>query len=232
VLLEQIGEGDGELGGGMELDAPEADQLGLESDIEEPMLEETLAVVADVVANNAAVLDNPMLTSQLETGRGGSTGRGGLLGRGEGSGSGTGRGRHWEIRFAETSRAAYAAQLDYFKIELGVLKSGGRVEYAWNLSKSRPDSRSGTSEQESRYYLTWTSGEMEQYDRQLLGLAGIEIQGGLIMKFLPPEVESALIQLERAKAGSDADEVRATYFGIKREGNGYAFYVIDQAYRR
>jgi hypothetical protein len=230
VLLQDITEGDGSLGGGMELDAPDADQIGLETDLEEPMLEETLAAVADVIASNAAILDNPALTDQIETGRGGSTGRGGT-GRGYGTGPGTGRGRHWEVRFSRASLNEYAAQLDAFGIEIGVVQPGNRVEYASRLSQNRPQSRAGPADQDKRYYLTWRRGELEQFDRQLLDRAGIEHQGRLIVKFLPPQVESQLVQLERDKAGAEADDVRATYFGVRRTGGNYTFYVIDQTYR-
>jgi len=231
VTLEQLGEG-GEMGGGMDLDAPDAEQLGLEVDLEEPMLEETLAVVADVVAANAAILDDPALTEQVETGRGGRTGRGGVYGYGEGSGTGRGRGRHWEIRFSDTTLREYAAQLDYFHIELGVLMPGGRIEYARNLSQGRPERRSGTTRQENRYYLVWSRGDMERFDRQLLDKARIDHQGRIIVKFLEPEVEAMLQRLERAKAGSEYRDVRATYFGVRRQGQGYVFYVIDQVFRR
>lgn len=229
VQLENISGGDRTLGGGMELDAPDADQLGLETDLEERLLQDTMAVVADVVADNAAILDSSALTDHLETGPGGSTGRRGLWGDGEGPGPG--KGRHWEVHFSETSLEVYAAQLDYFKIELGVVTRAGKVEYASRLSQSRPATRSGTTEGENRYYLTLLRGELEEADRQLLDKAGIEHKGGLIVKFLPRDVEEWLAELERDKAGGEADDVRATYFGIKRDGGDYAFYVIDQRYR-
>lgn len=232
VTLEELGEGDGSLGEGMDLDAPDAEELGLDVELEEPQLEETLAAVADVVAANAAVLDSPALTDAIETGKGGRTGSGSGLGRGDGTGSGTGRGRRWKVTFADTTLEGYAEVLDYFRIELGVIMPGGRVEYASKLSQSRPERRSGRTEDEKRYYLIWDGGELEQVEHQLLDKAGItDHRGRPVAKFLEPDVEAQLQQKEKEAAGAEYNDVRTTYFGVKRAGRGYEFYVIDQAFR-
>ena len=68
-------------------------------------------------------------------------------------------------------------------------------------------------------------------DHELLTLAGIQGEGRLILKFIPPELELRLIALERERAGDDADRIRATIFQIRAEGGGYAFHVVDQTYR-
>jgi hypothetical protein len=233
VTLEEIGTGDGPLGG-MQLDAAMAEELGQETDLDEPAVENTLAAIADAVAHQQALLDDPSLTEEAVAGRGGSTGDGRNPGIGSGPG-GTGRARRWEVRFREGNTLdTYARQLDYFKIELGVLLPNNRVAYAYNLTKPRPDSRIGPADQEKRYYLTWSNqAGLEQADRALLKQAGIE-GGQLILKFIPPELEAELLRLEQARArtaNEPPENVRTTYFGIRSARGGYEFYVVDQTYR-
>ena len=234
VPMVEIGTGDGGLSGGMELDAPLAEELGQETDLEEPSLENTLAAVADAVANRQALLDDPALTDQVLPGEGGSTGTGQGLGFGPGPG-GTGRGRHWEVRFPEGNTVeSYARQLDSFGIQLGVLMPNNQVVYVYNLTKPRPDTRTGTASDEKRYYLTWQTGGLEEADRTLLARADVSAEGGAIrkiFKFLPPDLEGQLAGMEQKRAGNEADSVRATYFGIQPSGRGYKFYVIDQTYK-
>ncbi len=143
-----------------------------------------------------------------------------------------GKPRRWEIRFDKTSLDAYARQLDFFKIELAVLLPDGRVAYAFNLTKSKPDSRFADNphETEKRYYLTWRKGNLQKADRELLSRAGIDAGGGIILKFLPTEVETQLVALAKSRAGSKAENVERTRFGVRPAENGFAFYVLEQTY--
>jgi hypothetical protein len=231
LQLEEIGTGEGPFGG-MELDAPLAEELGQETDLEEPAIENTLASIADAVSTQQSMLDDPALTDEVLAGKGGSTGDGRGTGLGSGPG-GTGRYRRWEVRFAEGNTVdTYARQLDYFKIHLGVLMPNNRVAYAYNLSKPRPDRREGPADQERRYYLSWTKrAALEEADRALLDRANIEPGNNLILKFIPPELELELQRLEKTRAGREADNIRATYFGIRPKRGGYEFFVADQTYR-
>ena len=148
-------------------------------------------------------------------------------GRAPGFGPGRpGKPRHWEVIFLEgNTTGTYARQLDYFKIELGVLMPGNRVEYVKNLSNPRPERYSGAADAENRYYLPWQKGGLREADLELLTKAGVDPEGRPILKFIPPELESHLLQLERERAGKYADKVRATYFAIRGQGGGYEFFV-------
>jgi hypothetical protein len=225
VTLEQIGEGGG-LGDTEDLDVEE---VGLETDLEDPEFKDTLDAITDALVAKTAAMEDPTPFDNLEKGRGGRKGDGGGTGYGPGI---PGKPRHWEVRFIQgQTLKSYAAQLEYLGIELGVLVPGGKVEYAYNLSKDRPDRRVGETEQEKRYYLTWRQGGLQEADRELLGLAGIQAQGKLVLKFLPPKLEADLVQKERQKAGADADRVRATVFQLESRSGGYVFKVTDQTYR-
>lgn len=221
VILEEIGEGGGQLGDSMEMEAPSME----ETDLEQPELTDTLSAITDAVAMQAAMLEDPALYAETKQ-KGGGSGDGRMAGSGSGK---PGRPRHWEVRFAEGSTVdMYARQLDFFGIELGVLMPGNKVEYAFNLTKEKPDRRTGPADQEQRYYLTWRRGGLQAADRELLSRAGIKPGNRLILKFLPREVEAQLVALERARAGEDVNKIAATYFGIAQEGQGFRFYVVDQ----
>ncbi len=221
VTMEEIGTGEGSLGDSQEFDTP----AGEEVEFEEPDLQETLAAVADAVAARAAMLDNPVLSDQIAAG----SGRGGS-GRKPGSGGKPGRPRNWEIQFGEgNTLETYAKQLDFFGIELGILLPDDRIEYIYNLSKPKPDRRTGSVDDEKRYYLTWRRSDLERADRELFALAGLNAQSRVILKFLPPKTEQTLAALEKEKAGANIDELRKTRYGIRSERGGFRFYVIDQS---
>ena len=105
------------------------------------------------------------------------------------------------------------------------------MEYARNLSKSKPDRRSGPADKEERYYLTWQKGGLREADLELLGKAGISAGNRPIIKFISRELEIELMGKEKQRAGKNENRIRATYFAIRPKGSGYEFYVRDQTYR-
>lgn len=227
VTWEQIGDGGG-LGGDTELET-DMEELVHEVEFEEPEFQDTLSTIADAVAEKAALLEDPTFSDQAGMTKGGPGGDGRSAGFGPGR---PGKPRHWEVTFLEgnTSRT-YARQLDFFQIELGVLLPGNRVEYARNVSKDKPDRRSGPADEEKRYYLTWQKGGLKEADLELLGKAGISAGDRPIIKFIPRELEMQLMELEKKRAGKNENRIRATYFAIRPKGNGYEFYVRDQTYK-
>ncbi len=175
----------------------------------------------------------------------GSLGSGGGRNGGTGPGDGPGEGdrpigcpappaRHWEVLFSQNTLDGYAKQLDFFKIELGVLLPNSKIIYAYNFTKSKPDTRTvaNSAASEKRYYLTWRSGEMQQADRDLLARAGIDAGDSLVAKFLPPEVEERLAELEKSYAGVDAKRIKKTRFGVRADGAGFTFFVLEQPLKR
>ncbi|MGQ9769403.1 MAG: hypothetical protein ACUVQG_02500 [Thermogutta sp.] len=225
VVLQPIGEGSLPLGSDLEINT---ENPGQEEELEQPELRDALASVADIVASRLADLDNPLFSDPESVEAGGPKGD---LKRGSGTG-GNGVPRRWEIFFDKGNTIdTYAQQLDFFGIELGVLLPGNQVQYVSGFSQPRPQVRVGPADAEKRFYLTWQRGDLQQADRELLARAGINPGNRLILKFLPFEVEAKLVALERAYAAGRANEVSSTRFGIRREGNGFAFYVISQQYR-
>ncbi len=198
-----------------------------------------MASLDTALSTSAAELDDPNLSAPTHMG---SYGTGGGIYGGFGDGRGLGHGpgkpglpRHWEVTFQKGATLdLYARQLDFFHIELGVVMPDNRIIYAYNLAKPKPDRREvkNPSVNERRYYLTWRSGGLEQADQELLARAGIDTEGHLILKFLPPETEQDLATKEKSFKGASPKDIAKTRFGVQTAGGGFEFYVIDQPLKR
>lgn len=232
------GGGDGRAAGGSQLDTP-SDEPFVGNDKETSDIQDNLTALDVAVSSKSAELDDPELVTPTRKGSYGS-GNGIYGGFGDGRGLGHGPGkpgwpRHWEVMFAKNTLKAYAAQLDFFKIELGILQPDNKIVYIFNLSKAKPDTRvvSNPSANEPRYYLTWRNGEMQQADQELCRRAGVEVgERGVIMKFLPKETEGALILLERGYRDLTPKDISKTRFGVQPDGAGFKFYVLEQIQKR
>lgn len=218
--------------------ARDLEEPGLEEIPEmEPQLSETIEAVTDAISSQAAAL-------QAFEGNAEQSGSGAGLGDSRGVGPG-GEGDldavpEWErleARFTSSNLNDYVRQLDYFGIELGALdRSSPRVDYARNLSKAKPDSRSGTRDDENRagrlYFIHEKSALME-WDRLLLERAGVKTKDRILAQFYPPELRQELLRLESARMGGRSlAEVQKTVFAVRPKGAGLEFYVVEQTYRR
>jgi hypothetical protein len=122
--------------------------------------------------------------------------------------------------------------LDFFKIELAAVGRKPHVDYAFNLAKPKPDTRTGPSSAEKRLYLSWRSGPLQEFDRQLLTRAGIETQGRIIVQFYSQELEGTLATLEANNApGRSNREFYRTVFGVRPNRGELEFFVLDQLFR-
>jgi hypothetical protein len=142
------------------------------------------------------------------------------------------REERWEFRFASNSRKTYAQQLDFFKIELGVIGGKREIDYAFNVSQSKPDTKIGPSTTESRLYMTWKSGTLREFDRSIIEEAGISTSGRLIVQFFPKEIEDVLFALEVKNSGNRSPkEFLKTIFGVRPASTGFEFFVVEQRFR-
>jgi hypothetical protein len=237
--FEGEGGGDGRASGGTQLEDPNPsnEPSAVETTTAEE-LDTTADAMASLMVERVAELDDPNLAPPRpkgDYGTGGGSGGGTGPGKGLGHGPGKpGRPRRWEFRFdKEKSLSTYAKQLDYFKIELGILQPGNKVLYLSNLSDKTPKKRIGRAyPDETRYYLTWRSGELQKADIELFEKAHVDPEGHFIMKFLPQGVEQELINQEKARAGNRIKAIHKTIFAVKAEGDGYVFYIVDQFYNQ
>lgn len=162
------------------------------------------------------------------------TGSGRPLGVPGGTGTGLPRDQRWFVRFADrTSLDEYARQLDHFGIELGYLVLGNdSMVVLSNLSSPSPRKRTVTASSlgKDKMHFNWKGGSRQQADLKLLEKAGIRpAPNGVIFHFYPRSVQQQLIQAETGYRNRRPDQIRRTYFVVKREGSGYTFEVVRQS---
>jgi hypothetical protein len=228
-MIEYPGRGDHAEGFERDPDPPGWDEIEVELD--EPQLEAALEPVTDLASQVASALDvlaTDSILSEQGTGRGDDRPPG-PLGEGEDV---IPPWERWEFQYSSTSIDLYARQLDFFKIELGAAGGARLIDYAYNLAQTPPSRRQGESKDEKRIYFTWKTGQLREFDLQLLQRAGISTGGRIIMQFIPEEVNEALHALEFENArGRSPKEWFRTIFGVRPRGNGFEYHIIEQTFR-
>lgn len=145
------------------------------------------------------------------------------------------RWKRWQVRYLSNHISLYAQQLDFFEIELGAVGGVPNIDYARNLQNSRPNRRQGPGSTEKRLYLSWLSGDLKRFDRELLERAGINTHNRMLLQFYPQRIEDQLAWTEMAHAKqrghSRVQEILRTFFGVRPIERGYEFYVMDQLFR-
>jgi len=221
--LDELPGGDPAFSDGREFAEPSIEDMqDLASTETESMLQAITDVASTVAGGAQAPSGDSYETTSGERRRAGAGGEASIP-----------RWERWEVRFATTSLMAYAAQLESFGIELGALGGGqSEIAYASGLDAEKPTVRSGPTESEKRMYMSYRSGQLKEFDRQLLSRAGISTRGKMTLQFYPGTVENSLAQLEKQKAGGrPLEDIRKTVFGVRQSGEGYRFEVVEQRFR-
>ena len=227
-------EGRGENAEGFERDfePPGAEEV---EDLLEPTVEDTLQAVTDAVSSVPAsfeAVDSDVAANSSGAGQGDER-HAGPMGDGDDI---IPRFERWKLKFAAKNINAYAAQLDFYGIELAAI--GGNiqgVDYAANVS-SAASTRRGPSEGEKRLYFMWTTpGPLMKYDQQLLQKAGVNLTGRQMLKFLSKDLENMLANIEmdyaKTKGHTSATEIAETIFESRGADGAYQFEVVSQKYR-
>jgi hypothetical protein len=189
--------------------------------------------VTEMSDRAAELVEDTSFTDQSNSGNPGSAeGTGGRpLGSGGPGRGGAKREQRWMVVFADKSDLnSYARQLDFFRIELGLLKAvENRLIYVSSVSTERPLTREvRTADSEKRLFMNWEGGDRKKADADLCRKAGLDPSGGVFLHFYPPELENRLAELELSYAGRTAAQIRRTVFEVKRSGDSYEFVVTDQ----
>jgi len=233
-ILEDVGGGGSGSGGTgaeeKELEEPKPEES---QEFKEPDPEQMLNALSAIVAQDVELVES---TKKSGYGKGQGTGIGDGRGPGPG-GPGTSDGipawERWEVRMSATNINDYAAQLDFFKVELGVAGGGStKVDYVSNLSRNRPTVRAGDPNDEKRIRFMHRASQLRAADRSLAEKGGVATQGRIVFQFYPPEMYNQLLALENKQMGTRRiKDVRRTIFGVRGTAGKYEFYVLSQEYR-
>lgn len=221
--IDELAGNDSSFSDGRDFEEPSAE------DIQDLAVEDTTELL-DAITDVASATE---ARSQNSTGNASESRSGAKRRPGQGGNASVPRWERWEVRFTTTSIAAYAKQLQSFGIELGVVGSGAdQIQYAAGLEAATPTTRSGPAKQEKRMYMSYRSGRLKEFDRQLVSRANLPTSGRMILQFYPAAVENQLAGLEQQKAGGrPLKQIQKTVFGVRRTGGAYNFEVIEQRYR-
>ncbi len=232
------GEPDGFVDETLNLESPEEeipDPSLAETPSEESEIQEMLEVVVDLADVASQQTQEQFDTAAENTGKVGSASGTGRRALGMGPGvSGMPRSQRWFIRFSDRATVEqYASELEFFGIELGVLKADeGKLYIISNLTAARPKVRTvNTGKGETRLYMTWQGGNRREADSKLFRKAGIDVGRDLILHFYPPKTEGLLARLERDKSRKPVEQISRTYFVVqKARSGGYEFVVTRLTY--
>lgn len=234
IIENPAGRGENPEGFERDFEPPGAEEV---EELMEPTLQDTIEAVTDAVSTVAASL---VTTDTSATATTSGTGAGDSRPPGpEGEGEDIiPRFERWQLEFSASNVRGYATQLDFYKIELGAV--GGSIQgidAANNLAGSPKKYRITDTAKEKRLYFMWTTpSPLMQFDRQLLQGAGIPLPNRQMLKFIPGDLENRLAQIEleyaKEKGYNSVTQIAKTVFQSKGSGDGYAFEVISQRYRK
>ncbi len=227
------GRGDNAPGFERDFDPPAIDEV---EQLAEPAAESSLALVADALTSVLGVMEAIEGASNAAAGQGDSR-QAGPQGKGDDI---VPRFKRWDLRFQARDRRSYAAQLDFFGIELGAY--GGTnpvVDYASKLSGPIARRSGAPGDDDRLYFLSLAEGVLKEYDKQFLQGAGVSLGTRVPIKFLPKETEEMLAQAEALYYRDNLSpevlvtNIAKTVFECRavKSGGGFEFVVIDQRYR-
>lgn len=217
---EALGPGD--------VDASE-DILLADNEVEQAPPSDSIASVIEAVElQTQDMLDPALPRGDFGQGNKGNPGGTGRKGSGTGGGGAIPVSERWLVRYTNNqSLEGYAQLLDYFGIELGVLKADKMV-YVNKLAGKNPVIRNGDG-RENRLFFAWQDAGRRQADQELLKRCGVSADNNLIVHFYPQKLEENLSKLERSFKNKDPKDIKRTTYGIRRAGDGYEFFVINQS---
>lgn len=223
TYLDELAGGDPAFADGRDFEEPSVEDL---QDLAVSEMTEVMTALTDVASTVEA-------NQEAAGGGATTTGTGERRQAGQGGDASVPRWERWEVRFNTTSLSVYAKQLQSLGIELAAVTSGtDKIEYASSLDRPKPETRSGKASTEKRLYMSYRSGQLKAFDRQLLSRAGIRTQGRLILQLYPASLENQLAGLEMQKAGGrPLKDIRKTVFDLRKAGSGFRFEVIEQRYQ-
>ncbi len=204
--------------------------------LQEPTLDATLVAVTDAATQTAASFEGAMgLGDSQNLGRGARRG-----GPDPGSENGVDvipRFNRWQLNFSAADLSTYAAQLDFFGIELGVVGGGIQGVDIVNELSTQPKSRRvvDTSDEKRLYFMWKTPSPLMKHESVLLEAAGVELTDRHMIRFIPERLEQQLADAElefAVIAGHESEtEIARTVFQCVATEDGYEFRIADQRYR-
>jgi hypothetical protein len=188
---------------------------------------EQLHAVSSLVNSELALLEGNGLPARGRSGINGDDDDGRRIGPNGPDGPVIPAWQRWQIHYSAADIQEYAAILDAFRVELGVMGGGEpAISYARNLAQTQPQIRRGAGKDERRLRFVFTRGDLKEADRALALQAGLSVDGRIVAQFYPDDVKQQLELLEKGAIGArPLASVRRTVFGIRKAAGRWEFFV-------
>ena len=212
---------------------PSDDPAVVDTQTEQNEVQETIENVITDAAKTAQQVPQQSDLASDNSGKLGS--REGTGRRPLGSGGGEGNfGQRWFIRFGDEGTIdLYAEQLDFFKIELGLLQNK-KIYRLSGLSRQSvtPQVYTSGASLKKQHYFTWAGGGRKKADIKLFKQkAGLDASRGIIFHFYPQPTIQILARLEESKSEQPVNKIQRTYFIVLKKGTGYEFAITKIIYK-
>lgn len=201
-------------------------------EVEVPQLANALEAVTDALSSVKASLEK-------RSGEAALMGRGSGYGDREGGKGGNGEGvpeyKRWKIKYEASDINAYADQLSFFNIDIGVIHQTRQEIWRIHDVGGSPSRILSNRKQENKsLYFTHEQARLRRWDQQLCSRAGADISNTIQAQFYPEETR-VLIRQAEAEAlkgtGKQLKDVRNTFFKVEADGNGFVFKVEQILYQ-
>ena len=239
MIIADGGFDDGEQDNSLDVESPEdlSDDPSLSNDQQDTQLEQSLEKIMAVTGEASTFNASDEAIDNNSGGRPGSaigTGGNPLGAVRQGRKGGVPREQRWAIEFKERGGlASYAAQLDFFGIELAAAFPDKRVIYVSKLSTGFAVRESRVESGDTRLFMNWQGGgDRIKADIELLTKAGVKgAKEAVVLHFYPQETEQMLAQVELDYAGRPEEQIRRTNFRVTGDSGAWEFVVQSQKYR-
>jgi hypothetical protein len=212
---------------------PSDDPAVVDTATEQNEVKETIENVITDAAKTAQQVPQQSDLASENSGKLGSREGSGRRSLGVGGGEGN-FGQRWFIRFGdEGTLDVYAEQLDFFKIDLGLLQNK-KIYRLSGLSRQSVTPREYTSgaSLKNQHYFTWAGGGRKKADIKLFkSRANLDASRGIIFHFYAQSTIRLLADLEKSKSNRPANQIQRTYFIVVKKGTGYEFAITKIIYK-
>ena len=143
--------------------------------------------------------------------------------------------QRWLVSYETTDIQQYARQLDFFGIELGVVRlNSNEIVRVGGLSGSVLASESDRLQESETLRFSHKKRGMRRWDESLCRRTGVDLSDSSICQFYPESTRKIIRQVEAealAEKGRKLSDVRQTILKVQPSGDGFQFIVLDFNYR-
>ena len=141
----------------------------------------------------------------------------------------------WLISYETTDIEEYARQLDFFGIEIGVVRSGSNEIIRVSRLQNTPLTSYSDRQQETQTLrFSHRKQAMKRWDQAICREAGVDTTNSLLCQFYPESTREIIRQVEAetlARKGRKLSDIGQTILKVQLSGNGFEFVVLDFNYR-